>query len=78
MKIGIEYPKKPNLVITTAKFIPNLAVLQYINNKIHILTRQKSRSYKTAALALALLSQTFKKSFFFFRKLKINHFAKIL
>ena len=64
MKIGIEYPKKPNLVITTAKFIPNLAVFaMYINNKIHILTRRKSRSYKTAALAFALLSKTFKFSF---------------
>lgn len=67
LKTGIVYLKNPNLVITTAKFIPNLVItIIYINKIIHILTRQESRSLKIAALAFALLSQTFKNSFFLF------------
>lgn len=56
MKIGIEYPKKPNLVITTAKFIPNLAItIIYINKITHILTRRKILPYSCYADNLLFL-----------------------
>lgn len=46
--------------------------------KLSFFSTQENSSYFIAALAFALLFQTFKKSFFFFRKLKINRLAKIL
>ncbi len=56
MKIGMEYPKKPNLVITTAKFIPNLAIMIiYINKITHILTRGKILPYSCYADNLLFL-----------------------